>query len=107
MNGWPDIKVVIRTSDGRYIVAEGKKRRLTREPSEATVFDYFADAVWEQLKRLQDAFGIRVVATPVNPREVFETFDHCGRQFRPLQIFFDGQKFLCSECLSGLLGARR
>jgi hypothetical protein len=30
--------------------------------------------------------------------EVFETCDQCSRLVIPLQIFFDGQNFLCADC---------
>jgi hypothetical protein len=94
----PDIKVVIRNPQGKYLAGNATNWFFTDERSAAIIFDYRADRVPEQLEQIRKAHGLALAADPVPLDEIYETCDRCQELFMPSMILFDGKRFLCAEC---------
>ncbi len=92
------VKVRIVNDDGLYLAGTAFKWEFTDDRNRARVFDYDADRVAERIEMVRKAEGRVWVAVRVDPREVYEFCDRCGRRLRALKMFFDGQQFLCGEC---------
>jgi hypothetical protein len=91
-------KVYIRGDDGAYLTGAGTEWEFTTDRRKATVFDYLHDRVGEQLEGLRRNQGILLKVEVIDPREVHESCDQCEQLISPAKAFFDGQKFLCSDC---------
>jgi hypothetical protein len=100
MNGSLALKVRIRNTDGKYLSGDLSNWGFSDDSSRALIFDYSRHQVAEQLEELRLTRGIVLEAVPVDPKEVYETCDHCRRFMTAFATFFDGQRFLCFECLA-------
>ena len=93
------IKVVIRGPDGRFLKGAPEDWSFTEDRTEARVFDFVRDCIAEQLEILRQDRGIQWEAEPIDPRERYEICDQCGKRVMAFRAFFDGQCYLCPECL--------
>ncbi len=98
MNERRVIKVVLRCRDGRFLVSDGEQPALSNDLLKAAVFDGSVEEITELLGRMQAAHGLVFQAVPLDPWDLYETCDGCGRRIRSLRAFFDGQQLLCPEC---------
>ncbi len=105
MNDGEAVKVLIVNDDGQYLAGTAFQWEFTDDRSKARVFDYEADRVAERIELVRKAQGRVWIAVRVDPREVYEHCDRCGRRMRALRTFFDGQQFLCVDCRGGGSGA--
>jgi len=105
MNDGEAVKVLIVNDDGLYLAGTAFNWEFTDSRSKARVFDYHRDRVEERIELVRKAQGKVWVAVRVDPREVYEYCDRCGRRMRPLRTFFDGHEFLCADCLAGRCGS--
>jgi hypothetical protein len=64
----------------------------------AIVFDCRRDRIDQQLEYLFLTQGVALEVVPVDPREIHETCDRCGRLVLAFQVFFDGTQYLCATC---------
>jgi hypothetical protein len=92
------VKVFIVNDDGQYLTGTAMYWEFTEDRAKARVFDYFEDQVAERIELIRKAHGRVWIAVKLDPREVYEFCDRCGRRMRALRTFFDGQKFLCGDC---------
>ena len=90
--------VRVRNSEGQYLVGTGGQLEFCSDIKKARVFDCRRDQVEYQLAWVRLAHGISLEAEPVDPKEIYETCDRCGRLALSFQIFFDGKRYLCAEC---------
>jgi hypothetical protein len=97
-NEAPDIRVMVRNAQGKYLAQDDYGLHFTEERSLAMVFNYRSDCVADQLEILQKTHGIALAAEPVPPEEIYETCDRCKDLFMPFMTFFDGKQFLCADC---------
>ena len=102
----PDIKVFIRNPQGKYLAQDANGLFFTNDRSAAIVLNYRADSVPEQLETIQQTQGVVLAADPVPPEEIYETCDRCKELFMPFMTFFDGKRFLCSDCRRLIRSAR-
>jgi len=93
-----EIKVVIRTSDGKYLAGEIDERSYTEDLALARVFNYITDRVGERLGLLERETGAELTAVAIDPYERYELCDRCNRRVMSSKVFFDGKHFLCPEC---------
>ena len=100
LNEAPDIKVFIRTPQGKYLAEDDNGLFFTENRSAAIILNYRADHVVEQLEMIGRTQGIALAADPVPPEEIYETCDRCKELFMPFMTFFDGTQFLCADCRS-------
>jgi hypothetical protein len=98
----PDIKVFIRSAQGKYLAEDNNGLFFTENRSAAIILNYRADHVVEQLELISQTQGIALAADPVPPEEIYETCDRCKELFMPFMTFFDGTQFLCADCRSRL-----
>jgi hypothetical protein len=105
MNEHEAVKVLIVNDDGQYLAGSATAWEFTYDRGRARVFDYQADRVAERIELIRKAHGRVWIAVKLDPREVYEFCDRCGRRMRALRTFFDGQQFLCAECRMGAVGA--
>jgi hypothetical protein len=91
-------KVYIRGEDGAYLTGAGTEWEFTTDRRKATVFDSLHDRVAEQVEGLRRNHGILLKVEVIDPREVHESCDQCEQLISPAKAFFDGEKFLCSDC---------
>jgi hypothetical protein len=98
MNDREAIKVLIVNDDGQYLAGTAFGWEFTEDRGQARVFDYEQDQVAERIELVRKAEGRVWIAVRVDPREVYEFCDRCGRRLRAFKMFFDGQQFLCAEC---------
>jgi hypothetical protein len=91
-------KVYIRGENGAYLTGAGTEWEFTKDRAKATVFDYLQDQIGEQLEGLRRNHGISLKVEVIDPREVHESCDECEQLMTPTKAFFNGQKFLCSDC---------
>jgi hypothetical protein len=98
MNDCESVKVLIVNDDGQYLAGTAIDWQFTDERSKARVFDYVADRVAERIELVRKAHGRVWIAVKLDPREVYEFCDRCGRRMRAFKAFFDGQQFLCDDC---------
>jgi hypothetical protein len=101
MNEREAVKVVIVNDDGQYLAGTATDWEFTDDRNRATVFDYWSDHVAERIELVRRAHGRVWVAVKLDPREVYEFCDRCGRRLRAFKTFFDGEQFLCDECKEG------
>jgi hypothetical protein len=94
------LKVRIRNSEGKYLTGDLSNWCFSEDASKAIVFDYLRHQVAEQLQGIRLRHGIELEAVPVDPVEVFELCDQCKRLATAFGTFFDGNRFLCFECLT-------
>jgi hypothetical protein len=97
-NEAPDIRVMVRNAQGKYLAQDDYGLYFTEERTVAMVFNYRSDCVADQLAMLQKTHGIALAAEPVPPEEIYETCDRCKDLFMPFMTFFDGKQFLCADC---------
>jgi hypothetical protein len=102
----PDIRVMIRNAQGKYLAQDDHGLFFTQDRSVALVFSYLADDVAAQLSALEAAQGVALAAEPVPPEEIYERCDRCHDLFMPWMIYFDGGQFVCVECRKGRLKAK-
>ena len=86
---------------GALLVSANEKWHFTPDSERAHVFDYHADEVEVQLEQARRNLGVIWVAVPVDPRDVGETCDACGRAMICSEACFDGSRYLCPACYSG------
>ena len=98
MNDGEAVTVLIVNDDGQYLAGTAFEWKFTDDRSQARVFDYQADRVAERIELVRKAQGKVWIAVRVDPREVYECCDRCGRRMRALRTFFDGRQFLCGDC---------
>jgi hypothetical protein len=98
MNDREAVKVLIVNDDGQYLAGSATDWEFTDDRGKAKVFDYWADRVAERIELVRKAHGRVWIAVKLDPREVYEFCDRCGRRMRAFRAFFDGQQFLCVEC---------
>ena len=91
-------KVYIRGQDGAYLMGSGAEWEFTTDRKKATVFDYLGDRIAEQVDGLRREHGISLKVELIDPREVHESCDECEQLISPTKAFFNGEKFLCSDC---------
>ncbi len=94
----PDIRVVVRNAQGKYLAQDDYGLFFTEERIGALVFNYRSDGVADQLMVLQKTHGIALAAEPVPPEEIYEICDRCKDLFMPFMTYFDGKQFLCADC---------
>ncbi len=90
--------VRIRNSEGKYLGGEAKKMDFFDDINKAIVFDCRRDHIEQQIEYIRITQGITLEAVPVDPKEIHETCDGCGRMAMSFQLFFDGKQYLCGEC---------
>lgn len=98
MNDREAVKVLIVNDDGLYLAGTAFQWEFTDDRAKARVFDYDADEVAERIELVRKAQGKVWIAVRVDPREVYEFCDRCGRRARAFKTFFDGRQFLCGDC---------
>jgi len=98
MNERSIIKVLILTADGRFLTREGRSWKLTKDRTEAEVFDYPISHLADQIGRIPNGFGSVFVLLPVEALKADEICDRCGLVVSPSKAFFDGKQFLCPKC---------
>ena len=98
LKGPPDIRVVIRNTQGKYLAQDANGLFFTEDRSAAVVLNYELDHVPEQLDMIQQKHGMALAAEPLPAEEIYETCDGCKELFMPFMTFFDGKRFLCADC---------
>ncbi len=101
MNDREAVKVLIVNDDGLYLAGTAFGWEFTDDRRKARVFDYHADQVAERIEMVRKSQGKVWIAVRVDPREVYEFCDRCGRRMRAFKMFFDGHQFLCGDCREG------
>jgi hypothetical protein len=107
MAGAGSTKVVIRTTQGRYLGGDVNSLRLVNDIYGAVLLDPAEVQMEETLLELQNVTGLVFEAMPLKMEEVFETCDGCGQMAVPFTVFFDGRKFLCLDCRAEGCAANR
>ena len=92
------VKVLIVNDDGQYLAGTATHWEFTDDRSHARVFDYLEDRVAETIEMIRQAHGRVWIAVKLDPREVYEFCDRCGRRMRAFRTFFDGRRFLGGDC---------
>lgn len=103
LNRLPDIKVFIRTAQGKYLAQDANGLFFTEDRSAAIVLNYEADEVPRQLEAIRQLQGVNLAADPVPLDEIYESCDQCKELFMPFMTFYDGKRFLCPDCRKALL----
>jgi len=98
MNDRHDVHVVIRNFDGQYLTGFQGAWGFSDQVAQAKVFGYVADHIPEQLQLLKQNQGLWLEAVPIDPRERYETCDHCGQRMMSFRVYFDGKEYLCPDC---------
>jgi hypothetical protein len=97
------VKVFIRNLLGQYLACdEGEHWSFTDDRRKAHVFDYQQDDVAEELRIVQRDHGAIWVAEPLDPNLRREICDRCGVSLHTREAYFDGARFLCPNCRSGM-----
>ena len=94
----PELKVMVRNSQGKYLAQDPNGLYFTEDRTLAVVLRYQADHVREQLENIRQTYGIALVVDPVPLEEIYEKCDQCHDWFMPYMLFFDGNGFLCADC---------
>ncbi len=81
-----------------YLAQDGNGLFFSNDRAAAIMLNYQSDHVAEQLEALRQTHGIVLIADPVPVGEIYETCDRCKELFMPWMTFFDGKRFLCSDC---------
>jgi len=105
MNDREAVKVLIVNDDGQYLTGTYTAWEFTEDRSKAAVFDYLEDQVAEKIELVRKVHGRVWIAVRLDPREVYEFCDRCGRRMRAFRAYFDGQRFLCEDCRTANTGA--
>jgi hypothetical protein len=90
--------VRIRNPEGKYLGGEVKKMGFYDDIKRAIIFDCRRDRIEQQLEYVRLVQGIKLEVEPVDPKEIHESCDRCGRLALSFQMFFDGEQYLCREC---------
>ena len=90
--------VRIRNAEGKYLGGEAGGMAFHDDIRKAIIFDCRRDRIEEQLEFIRLTQGITLTAEPVDPKEIHETCDRCGKMALSFQMFFDGENYLCAEC---------
>lgn len=98
MNDRTSVKVLIVNDDGRYLTGTSTAWEFTEDRSKARVFDYVEDEVAEKIEMVRKVQGRVWIAVKLDPREIYEFCDRCGRRMLAAKAFFDGEQFLCGGC---------
>jgi hypothetical protein len=98
MNDRHAIHVVIRNFCGQYLAGNQGAWVFSNHLEQARIFDYVADRIPEQLALLERDHGLILDVVPIDPRERYETCDHCGKQVMAFRAYFNGREYLCPEC---------
>jgi hypothetical protein len=98
MNDRETVKVLIVNDDGQYLAGTAIEWDFTEDRSKAAVFDYHGDRVAERIELVRKAQGKTWIAVRLDPREIYEFCDRCGRRKLAFRMFFDGRQFLCGVC---------
>jgi hypothetical protein len=98
MNDREAVKVLIVNDDGQYLAGTATHWEFTDDRHQARVFDFLEDQVGDTIDLIRRAHGRVWIAVRLDPREVLEFCDRCGRRMRAPRTFFDGQRFLCEDC---------
>ncbi len=93
-----DIKVVLRSPEGRYLAGGPTEWEYTDNLADAAVFNYLADAIESQLEIIGQLHGVALEAVHVAATELCETCDRCQESVLPTIAFFNGKQFLCPDC---------
>ncbi len=94
----PDLRVVIRNHEGKYLAGSTGHSFFTEDRSAAAIFLYAGDRVPEQLETIRKTQGLALEAVPIPVEEIYEMCDRCKEFFMPFMVFFDGHSFLCADC---------
>ena len=94
--------VRVRNSEGKYLAGAGGQAEFCNDITKARIFDCRRDQIELQLAYIHLTQGIVLEAEPVDPKEIHETCDRCGRLALPFQMFFDGKRYLCGECRNSI-----
>jgi hypothetical protein len=98
--------VRVRNSEGKFLGGEPSKMDFFDDINRAIIFDCRRDRIQQQIEYIRLTQGIVLEAVPVDPKEIHETCDRCGRLTLSFQMFFDGEHYLCGECRGGGAGGR-
>ncbi len=98
MNDRETVKVLIVNDDGQYLAGTALHWEFTDNRNRARVFDYEEDQVAEKIELIRRVHGRVWIAVKLDPREIYEFCDRCGRRMRAFRTFFDGHQFLCGDC---------
>ncbi len=90
--------VRIRNTEGKYLGGEANHLAFYDDIKRAVIFDCRRTCVEQQLEYLRLTQGMILESEPVDPKEIYETCDRCGRLAFSFQMFFDGERYLCGEC---------
>ena len=94
--------VRIRNSEGKYLAGAAGQMEFCSEIQQARVFDCHRDQIEQQIAFIRLTQGILLEAEPVDPEEIHEACDRCGRLALSFQMYFDGKRYLCRECRNSL-----
>jgi hypothetical protein len=92
------IHVVLQDGFGRYLAGQRNSWSFTEDFSQARIFDFIRDRIAEQVEMLRREHGLELSILAVDPLERYEVCDVCGNRSMPYSTFFDGNRFLCSNC---------
>jgi hypothetical protein len=98
MNDRTGVKVLIVNDDGRYLTGTAIAWEFTDDRGKARVFDYVDDEVAEKIEMVRKVQGRVWIAVKLDPREIYEFCDQCGRRMLAAKAFFNGDQFLCEVC---------
>jgi hypothetical protein len=90
--------VRVRNSEGKYLAGAGGQMEFYDDIKRASIFDCRREQIEEQLEYIRLTQDIVLEAEPVDPKEIYETCDGCGRLALSFNMFFDGKRYLCEEC---------
>lgn len=90
--------VRVRDSEGKYLAGAGTQVEFTDDINRARIFDCRRAHIEMQLEYIRLTQGIALQAEPVDPKEIYEICDGCGRLALSFDMFFDGKCYLCEEC---------
>ena len=96
--------VRVRNSEGEYLAGAGGQMEFCSDIKRARIFDCRRDQVELQIGYVRLTQGLALEAEPVDPKEIHETCDRCGRLALSFQIYFDGKRYLCGECRRSISG---
>ena len=91
-------KVILRDQKGEYLCGTVRDPLYSRNPADATVFDYFGDNVQAEVQRIWKEENRIFSPIRVDPPDPFELCDRCGCRVMPVKTIFTGGKFLCPTC---------
>src|SRR4030095_15449429 len=100
----PSLFVRLRNPEGKYLGGGAARMLFCDDIKRAIVFHCRREPIEERLAFLHLATGIVLKTEPVDPKEIHETCDGCGRLALSFQMYFDGARYLCAECRGGRSG---